>query len=357
MKTVEILNEENLITITDGYEGCYETSVEVFPETKIFKIDNSVTDDCINHYQTYEYKISSDPIEMRVRLIESYSRTPEYSISVKDGVVLEAEGRTDLRKQVEWSKIELFGNYEINLFILSKHPEIISHIEYRKLLRTTEQRINAALAKIEQTIKEKDNKGLEIFEGEYGKTIRHADEKKSKKWSENEEGNLYKQLFESESPNYCGISQYEFSESSNILKHIDNLLNPKETSSPESMVDKKKNYGKWLGYALNVTINLVTIGVVLGIYSKLYEDFEIIVTSILILIYLSLQSYFMVYSNGLLGLSTEFKRIRKLLKDEPSKEEKEMDKNIGPAMMKMYINAGFSSIIYLIALFHLFGAL
>ena len=62
------------------------------------------------------------------------------------------------------------------------------------------------------------------------------------------------------------------------------------------------------------------------------------------------------------ALDGEFKRIRKLLKDEPNEYEaeeiQEAKKKVDKAIMvKMYINAAFLFIIYLIALFQLFGAL
>lgn len=130
-------------------------------------------------------------------------------------------------------------------------------------------------------------------------------------------------------------------------------------------VNEKKNYWKYLGYAWTVIVNLITIGVVLAIYGSVYASFEVIVISLLILIYLSFQSFSMIYgkttAETAFALDAEFKRIRRLLKDEPdeyeTEEVQEAKKKVDKAMVKMYINAGFLFIIYLIALFHLFGAL
>ena len=63
----------------------------------------------------------------------------------------------------------------------------------------------------------------------------------------------------------------------------------------------------------------------------------------------------------LFALDAEFKRIRRLLKDEPNEYEteeiQEAKKKVDKAMVKMYINAGFIFIIYLIVLFYLFDTL
>lgn len=60
-------------------------------------------------------------------------------------------------------------------------------------------------------------------------------------------------------------------------------------------VNEKKNYWEYLGYDWTVIVNLITIGVVFAIYGSIYEGFEVIVISLLILIYLSFQSFSMIY--------------------------------------------------------------
>ena len=377
MKTVEIFDEEKSIVIDDQYDT---TDFTFYPEDKTFKVSRSVKDDAFYNNQTIEYKISANPIELQMRTLES-SHEPPLEYSIKDGVVLESELKKkdslfpdrieNLKKEVEWTKIPLLGNCEVNLYILSLHPEIISKNEYRKFLRETEQRIKTGLTKIEKRLKEKDKTGLQILEGEYGKQIWYSDtekisdEERDKKF-EYIEKTFNEPLFEEKSPEYCGISKYEFQESPFILKHIDKLLNEKENATTKKdVVAEKKNPWRWLGYAWTIIVNLITIGVVLAIYGKVYESFEIIVVSILILIYLSFQGFSMIYGQTItataFGLDTEFKRIRKLLKDEPNRDEREeiqeAKKKVDKATIKMYINAAFLFIIYLIALFHLFGAL
>ena len=132
----------------------------------------------------------------------------------------------------------------------------------------------------------------------------------------------------------------------------------------------KKNHWKYLSYIWTVIDNLITIGVVLGIYSNPYQSFEIIVVSLLILIYLSIQTFAMTYGNATIdtafSMNFEFQRIRKLVqKNEIDKDEEENEKEkiqearkkVDNSKVKMYINACFASIIYIIVLFHIFLAL
>ena len=380
MKTVEIFDAERSIVIDDQYDT---TDFTFYPEDKIFKVSRSVKDDAFYSNQTIEYKISINPVELQMRTVES-SHEPPLEYSIKDGVVLESELKKkdslfpdrieNLKKEVEWAKVPLFGNCEVNLYILSLHPEIISRNEYRKFLRETEQRIKTGIVKIEKKLKEKDKTGLQITD-EYTDSGRAIWYLKAKQDAMSEEESkkaieyarkFQESLFDEKSSEYCDISEWEFRESPSILKHIDNLLNEKEnTTIKKDVATEKKNPWRWAGYVWTVIVNLITIGVVLAIYDNVYESFEIIVTSILILVYLSIQSFSMVYGQTItataFGLDTEFKRIRKLLKDEPNKDEKEeiqeAKKKVDRAAIKMYINAGFLFIIYLIALFHLFGAL
>ncbi len=129
--------------------------------------------------------------------------------------------------------------------------------------------------------------------------------------------------------------------------------------------NSKINYWNWFSYLWAVVVNIFTTGVVFAIYSNVFASFEVIVVSLLILIYLSVQSFLMIYGNittrTAFGLNSEFLRIRKLLKDVPEEyeieETQEVEKKAMKATVKMYINGVFLFIIYLIALFNLFGAL
>jgi len=134
--------------------------------------------------------------------------------------------------------------------------------------------------------------------------------------------------------------------------------------------DKKINFFRWVGYVWTIIVNLITLGVMLGIYSSLYASFEKIVVSLLILIYLSIQAFAVTYGNATIETAfsnySEFERIRKLLrKSEVGSEEEEFEKEevlgvrkkIEKAKVKMYINMGFAFIFYIIALINLIGAI
>lgn len=143
-------------------------------------------------------------------------------------------------------------------------------------------------------------------------------------------------------------------------------------NTDEGGIDTKKIKKVWnsFGYIWTVIVNIITVFVVVSIYDSLYDDFEIIVVSLLILIYLSIQTFIMTYGNILIknafSLNSEFNRIRKLIQNnedyeyEENLEKEDIEeahKKTNKAEIKMYINAGFAFIIYLIALYNLFGVL
>lgn len=286
MRTVEIFDEENSIVIDDQYTT---DTLEFFPDKKIFKIDSSIKDDAFYNYLTYEYKISANPLELQYRLVErSYEPPKEYA--VKDGVVLESEitkGKegyfledakkriADLKKQIEWEKIDVLGNYEVNLYILSLHPEIVSKEEYRKFLRQSVEKIKAGVLKVEESVKQ-DTRGLEISTGEYGKSIWYPNTEAEKKEmddyydlpEEKRKGTDYAKkleyiekfnnsLFKESSPKYAGISENEFRNSSKLLEYVENLLDKKETAikKVEAVPQQKSNTNK----IISVLIYLLTV--------------------------------------------------------------------------------------------------
>lgn len=132
-----------------------------------------------------------------------------------------------------------------------------------------------------------------------------------------------------------------------------------------TVTSKPTSQWGWLRNVWDIIVNLITIGVISGIYSSIYGDFETIVVSLLILIYLSLQSFSMLQGKTIaenaFALDGEFKRIRGLLNADPTDEEIEEVRNarrkFDKSMTKMYINAAFVFIMYLIALFNLLGAI
>jgi hypothetical protein len=121
----------------------------------------------------------------------------------------------------------------------------------------------------------------------------------------------------------------------------------------------------WASYSWAVVVNLFTVAVAIAIYGRVAPGFQTIIASLLVLIYLSIQSFSVFYSSTNIdsarGLDEEFKRIRKLLHDEPDAEEietfKDLEKLLTKAKVKTCINVAGQIIIYAITLFNLFAQL
>ena len=250
MKETEIFDDENSLSISE--HGSTD-DFEIFPNEKTFKVKRSYDDDYVRSYQTYQYKISTEPIELHIRLLES-SHTPPEEFEVRDGVVLESEIKglaksriPLLKEQVNWKNLELLGSYELNFYILSKHSEILPETELRKFLRQTSENIQAVVNKVEEVVK--DNKiGLKIISSENGhKSIFYPEtETLIKEWDEyrdlmveddkkkNETAYAKKvrackkfsdPLFDPESGKYVGLSRDTFERSAEITQYIESFLN------------------------------------------------------------------------------------------------------------------------------------
>lgn len=287
MKTVEVFDEENSIVIDDQYTT---DTLEFFPDKKIFEISSSIKDDAFYNYLTYEYRISANPIKLDYRLTErSYEPPKEYA--VKDGVVLESEitkGKEgyfledakkriiDLKKQIEWEKVDVLGNYEVNLYILSLHPEIVSKEEYRKFLRQSVEKIKASVLKVEETVKQ-DTHGLEITTGDYGKSIWYPNTEAEKKEmsdyfdlpEEKRKGTKYEKkleyvekftdsLFKSDSPKYVGIPKHEFESSAKLVEYLEKLLDKKEIVSAKK-TETAPQHSNQTNKTITVLIYLLTV--------------------------------------------------------------------------------------------------
>ncbi len=269
-KEVEIFDDENSIVINDEHTT---NTFDFFPGEKKIKIDVSINDDYHHNYSTIEYKISDDPIELKMRTVELYHEfVGGKDNSIKDGVVLESELRKnkfnnqeridDLKKEVEWSKVPIFGNPEVNLYILSKHPEIISKDEYRRFLRQSVERINDGIAKVKELVK-KDSHGLEIHTGDYGMSIWYPDNESEKKESEaywdlpkeKRDDSAYgkkmkyvddfnKSLFDEKSSSYVGISEIEFRSSDEIVEYVQKLLDKKDEPAKKEVEPKTSKIKK-----------------------------------------------------------------------------------------------------------------
>lgn len=290
MKTLEIFDEENSIVVDDKYDV---TTYEILPEAKKFTIESSIKEDCFFNHLTYEYKISSAPVELQIRLLEKSSEPPPDQYEVRDGVVLESEILKDkskgflkmaqeriseLKKEVEWNKVEILGNYEVNLYILSKHPEIISNEEYRKFLRKSIERIKAGVLKVEEAVK-RDTHGLEISKSEYGKSIWYpnteAERKEMNEYydlpEEKREKTGYAKkleyiekfndsLFTESSSKYVGIQKYEFSSSDELIEYIEKVLDNKHITKVNKVgaVHKKDTSSK-IKWTIVIVLSIIAL--------------------------------------------------------------------------------------------------
>ena len=261
-----------------------DDTFDFFPEQKKFKVSSSIKDDVFYNNSTIEYRISANPIELEMRTIE-LSHEPPKEWSIKDGVVLESEIKKNkfvtpdrienLKKEVEWTKVSILGNPEVNLYILSKHPEIISKEDYRKFLRQSLERVKLGVSKVEEAVKN-DTHGLQFHTGDYGKSIWYPDSETEKKESEEywnlpeekRDGSKYGKkleyverfndsLFKENSPKYVGISDLEFRNSKELLEYIENLLNKKETVSAKKEVAPQ--HSNQTNKTISVLIYLLTV--------------------------------------------------------------------------------------------------
>lgn len=122
---------------------------------------------------------------------------------------------------------------------------------------------------------------------------------------------------------------------------------------------------KYFSYGWTVLINLIALIVIISLFTDTYNTFEKRVYAILVLIYLSIQGFINGYSfthtKFAQALDFEFKRIRRLLKNEPDEFEleKEMEarKKVNTAGVKIVINGIFLVIAYIIAVLNLFNSL
>jgi hypothetical protein len=142
------------------------------------------------------------------------------------------------------------------------------------------------------------------------------------------------------------------------LVHNHETLIHKETSFKTHIERNRMSIFKWLSYAWIVITQVIIVLFVCGIYNKLNSSFEIIVVSLLILLYLGFRDILTLFCKFLFALDKEFKTIRKLLKEEFSEyEEKENEKTVETSMIKIVIGGVFTFIIFLITAFQLASTL
>jgi hypothetical protein len=281
-KTVDVFEEDNSIMIENDYTN---DTFDFFPEQKIFKVSSSIKDDVFYNNSTIEYKISASPVELQMRTVE-LSHEPPKEWSIKDGVVLESEIRKNkfqtqeridgLKKDVEWSKVSIFGNPEVNLHILSQHPEVISKEDYRKFLRQSLERLKLGISKVEEAVSSNTH-GLQFHTGDYGRSIWYAESEIDKKeqdeyykLSESEQENskygkklkyvedFNNSLFKEDSPKYVGISDIEFRNGTDLIEYVESLLNKKDTVTAKK-ADVAPQHNNQTNKTISVLIYLLTI--------------------------------------------------------------------------------------------------
>jgi len=276
---IEILEEDgdNTLYLDDKYAN---TTIDVYPTTKTFSSRMSLKDDVYYRTEQFEYRIKTDPIRLETRLTERLDEPPPDKYAVKDGVVLESDILADrketggmtrmtkefvdgLKKEVEWH--ESWVGDPVSIYILSKHPEIISPDDYRKYLRQLSEKIKAAIKKVEKFL-ETDEMGLQVTD-EYessGRAIWYPQAKQDKMSKEETDEaikhteKIQEQLFGEKSPEFVGISEAEFRSSPDILKHIESMLSKKEIASSNNQnQERQERKTKTKGIILSLILTLL----------------------------------------------------------------------------------------------------
>lgn len=302
---VEIFEEdgENSLSISDQYT---DVTIDVYPDSKTYESRMSLREDVYYRTEKFDYRIKNDPIKVEFRLTERKDEPPE-EYKVRDGVVLESDilknnkflGKDfidELKKGIEWHE-DWIGS-PVSMYILSKHPDIISREEYRRYLRQIEEKIKAANLKIEKAL-ESDRLGMQVtdeYEGS-GRSIWFPRAKQDS-MSEDETkaaiehlNKIKSELFEEKSDKYVGITESEFSSTSYILKNVDLFLNKKDT--PEKQTAHKTSgiaklfafLFQWLWLLLLVSIALWLLSLVISIIQ--YDFSFALITSGLLTIVLT----------------------------------------------------------------------
>lgn len=287
---IEIFEEDgdNTLSIDDKYA---DFTIDIYPESKTYQSRMSLKDDVYYRTEQFEYRIKTDPIKVETRLTERVDEPPE-RYCVKDGVVLESDILADrkemamssmtkefidgLKKEVEWHE-DWVGN-PVSMYILSKHPEIISPDDYRRHLRQFSEKIKTTTLKVEKAIAS-DPTGLIVtdeYEGS-GRTVWYPKAKQdamsdeeSKKAIEHAR-KVRDRLFDEKSKDYVGISEGEFNSSKTILDHIEVFLNKKPTSPKKE--ENKVSFGikfgafiiQWIWLFVVVSIALWLLSLVISI--------------------------------------------------------------------------------------------
>lgn len=143
-------------------------------------------------------------------------------------------------------------------------------------------------------------------------------------------------------------------------------------ASADELMDRSKRRSSivwsWpsiVGYVWDTIRNLIVVLVVLLIFSVLHEPFQIIVASLLILIYTNLSivggQLALMIGGTLLNLHRQLREILSQLGKEQDEDSRFEFDNAGftleKTQYKFYLNVAFNFVIYLICVFNIFSAL
>lgn len=269
---IEIFEEEGDNTLSFGDEYA-DFAIDVYPDSKTYQSRMNLNDDVYYRTEKFEYRIQANPLKVETRLTERVDEPPE-RYCVKDGVVLESDILADrkelamtsmtkefidgLKKEVEWHE-DSVGN-PVSMYILSKHPEIVSPDDYRRHLRQLSEKIKNATFKVQKAL-ESDKMGLQVtdeWEG-LGRTI-WLSKSKQDEMSEEEvkkviehQKKLQEQFFDEKSKEYVGVSEGEFRSSVDTLENIETFLNKKFVAVKKEVEPK---ISKTKGFVISLLLTL-----------------------------------------------------------------------------------------------------
>ncbi len=290
---IEIFEEDGDNTLSFG--GKYaDFTIDVYPESKTYQSKMSLKDDVYYRTEQFEYRIKTEPIKVESRLTERIDEPPE-EYKVRDGVVLESEIGKDsaflrkdfidgLKKEVEWHD-DWIGN-PVSMYILSKHPDIISQDDYRRYLRQLSERIKTGIQKVKK-VTESDKSGLQIVDGEYGRNLWYPkseleklDKKEITKLQEHA-SKIQEKLFDEKATEYVGISEGEFRSSVDLLENVETFLNKKPVSAKKEgkKVSAGIKFGAfvfqwiWLFFVVSIALWLTSLIVTIIQYNFAFAFF------------------------------------------------------------------------------------
>ena len=308
---IEIFEEDDdsSLMFEDEYA---EYTIDVDPGSKTYQSKMSRNDDVYYRTQKFEYRIRTTPVRVEVRLLERLDEPPPDRYAVKDGVVLESEilARSrdilasmtkrfvaDLKKEVEWH--EAWVGDPVSMYLLSKHPDIISPDDYRRYLRQLSEKIKIGTQKVEKAL-ESDEMGLQVTDDyeSFGRTIWYPRPKQDRmsddeiKKALEHHHKIQKQLFDEKSKEYVGISESEFRNSKKILEHIETFLN-KNPAAAKKHDSQKVSFGIKFGAFIIQWISLfIVVSIALWLLSSIVTNlaFLFIVSGILAFLLIFLRS-------------------------------------------------------------------